>query len=68
VKKFLSLLFIAMMLVFPATASAQLTSADFVDVSGLVAARDIAMVANLGVMIGTGTNEQGLHIFSPRIM
>lgn len=64
-KNFLSLLLIAMMLVFPATAAAQLTSADFADVSGLGAGRDIEMVANLGVMIGTGTNGQGLRIFSP---
>ena len=53
------------MLVFPATAAAQLTSADFSDISGLSAARDIEMVANLGVMIGTGTNGQGLRLFSP---
>ncbi|MCX5780975.1 MAG: protease inhibitor I42 family protein [Firmicutes bacterium] len=64
-KNFLSVLLIAMMLVFPATAAAQLTSADFSDVRGLVAAQDIELMANLGVMIGTGTNGQGLRLFSP---
>ena len=64
-QNFLSSLLVAIMLAFPATASAQPTPVNLVDVSGHWAERDIKMVANLGIMIGTSAAEPGGDIFSP---
>jgi Predicted secreted protein len=47
------------------TAGAQNESGDFGDIEGHWAASDIMFVSDLGLMNGTGTNEQGLNLFSP---
>jgi len=64
-KKTLLLLIMAIMLVLPGGASAQLSPGDFVDIRGHWAEQNIAAVSSLGLMNGIGTTYQGFRIFSP---
>lgn len=64
-KRFLPWLLVFLMLTMAGTAGAQNESGDFGDIEGHWAASDIMFVSDLGLMNGTGTNEQGLNLFSP---
>jgi len=67
-KVFLPMLLVAVMLVFPGTASAASVHPDFSDTVGHPAGLHIQLVSNLGIMIGTGTDANGAAIFAPSAM
>lgn len=64
-KRFLPWLLVFLMLTMAGTAAAQNAPGDFGDVQGHQAESDINFISDLGLMNYTGTNEQGLKLFSP---
>ena len=67
-KGFLPMLLFCALLVFPSAASAASVHPAFSDTAGHPAERDIQLVDNLGIMVGTGTDANGAAIFAPSAM
>ncbi|MEQ8235846.1 MAG: protease inhibitor I42 family protein [Syntrophomonadaceae bacterium] len=64
-KRLLPVLLAAIILLFPAAALGEPIHAGFSDTANHPASRDIELVANLGIMVGTGTDVNGTAVFEP---
>jgi predicted secreted protein len=59
------LMLLVIVFIFPGAGQAKLAQGDYIDLKGHWAEQDILFLDQLGIMQGTGTNEQGYKIFAP---